>query len=357
MPPLALTNFRKLLFALAGAGLLLAAASACASPTPTPIPTPTPTPEPTATPTPEPAPDDGEIGARDLLEMLAPGEEACVRAAVGDAAYDALLAQPASAVAGTDFPFDCLSSERFADVSVAALSQAVGGLASESESCLRALYAEEGASAQQFPAGLGADPDAIEFAIRFFLCVTDEEAEALSNQPGGAGGLDGFFAPSDMRCIADEAGVDEFVSVLVGIMQGPTEGQSQLSPDLMRSLTRLAGAAQACGVGPILGGGAALPQGGSPFGAPDGDRGSFAHVKSLWLEYNPETQTLIDCLEQAATAEELDAAFTSGAFPPPVAACMERHADLLPEFTADSDGAGVMGPDGGADNDNDATGQ
>lgn len=350
MPPLALTTSRKLLFPLACAGLLLAAASACASPTPTPTPTATPTPEPTPTPaptaTPEPAPvslapGDG-ASARDLLAMLTPGEEACVRAAVGDAAYDDLLAQPASAVAGAEFPFDCLSTERFAEVSVAALSQAVGGLSSESESCLRGLYAGAGESARQFPVGLSADPEAIEFGIRFFLCVTDEEAEAFSSQPGGAG-LGDFFSPSDMRCIADETGVDEFVSVLTGIMRGPTEGQSQLSPDLMRSLAQIASAAQACGVDPILGGGAALPEGGSPFGAPDGDRGSFAQVKSIWLELNPETQTLIDCLEQAATAEELDDAFTSSVFPPGVAACMERHADLLPEFTTDGGGNDAAG--------------
>lgn len=341
MPPLAPTNPLNRLLPIIGAFLLAAAAAgACASPTPTPTPTPSPTPAPTATPTPEPAPaslapGDGGIGARDLLEMLAPGEESCVRAAVGDAAYDALLEQPASAVAGAEFPFDCLSDERYAEVSVAVLSQVAGGLSSESESCLRALYAGAGESAQQFPVGLANDPDAIEFAIRFFLCVTDEEAEAFS---GGAGGLGGFFAPSDMRCIADETGADEFVSVLVGIMQGLSEGQTQPSPDLMRNLAQVADAAQSCGVSPLLGGGAALPQGGSPFGAPDGDRGSFAQVKSIWLELNPETQTLIDCLEQAATAEELDDAFISGAFPPPVAACMERHADLLPEFTADNDG-------------------
>lgn len=350
------TNPLKSLLSLIGAALLLVAlAAACASPTPTP--TPTATPEPTATPTPAPtptptpdammlAPDDGGVAARDLLSMLSADEESCVRAAVGDAAYDQLLESPASAVAGPEFPFDCISDERFGEISVAALSQVVGGLSSESEACLRALYAGAGDSAQQFPVGLSNDPESIAFAIRFILCVTDEEAESFSNQPGGdvAGDISDFFAPSDLRCIADEVGADEFIAVFVGLTEGFTSGQAQASPELMQGLTRVAAASQSCGVDPIQGfggAGGALPPGASPFGADSGDRGSFEQVKAIWLELDPETQTLIDCLEAAASADELDRAFITGAFTPAVADCMERHADLVPQFTPD--GAGATG--------------
>ncbi len=341
MPPLALTNPLKPLFLLIGASLLLAAlAAACASPTPTPTPTPTPSPTPAPTATPTPVPDDGMAAGRDLLAMLTGDEEACARAAVGDAAYDRLLESPAASVAGLEFPFDCLTNERYAEISVASLSQVVGGLASESESCLRGLYAEADDPARQFPSGVSSDPEALAFAIRFLLCVTDEEAEALSNQPGGMGGDGDFFAPSDLRCIADETGVEEFIAVFVDLTQGLSSGQTQASPELMQRLAGVADAAQACGIDPIqgFGAGGALPPGDSPFGDSDGDRGSFAQVKGLWLQYNPETQTLIDCLEEAASAEDLDRAFTTGAFPPAVAACMERHADLVPSFT-DSDSA------------------
>ena len=350
MFPPAPTNPLKSLISLSVVGLLLAAlAAACASPTPTPTatptPSPTPTPAPTATPT--PIPDDGVLAARDLLAMLTAGEESCVRAAVGDAAYDQLLESSASAVGGPEFPFECLSSERFAEISVTALSQIVGGLTSESESCLRGLYAEAGDTAEQFPVGLGDDPESIAFAIKFILCVTDEEAEAFSNQPGGdaAGDINDLFHPSDLRCIAGEVGADEFIAAFAGLAEGFSSGQTQISPELMQRLTRVAAAAEACGVdtmqgfggGFTPGSGSALPPGASPFGDnSSGDRGSFAHVKSLWLTSNPETQTLIDCLEAAASADELDRAFTTGAFPPAVADCMERHADLVPAFTPDS---------------------
>lgn len=342
MPLPAPTNPLKSLLSLIGAALLLVALAACASPTPTPTATPeptaTPTPAPTPTPTPDAmtlAPDDGGVAARDLLAMLSADEEACVRAAVGDAAYDQLLESPASAVAGPEFPFDCISDERFGEISVAALSQVVGGLSSESEACLRALYAGAGDSAQQFPVGLSNDPESIAFAIRFILCVTDEEAEAFSNQPGGdvAGDVSDFFAPSDLRCIADEVGADEFIAVFVGLTEGFTSGQAQASPELMQGLTRVAAAAQSCG--------GALPPGASPFGADSGDRGSFEQVKAIWLELDPETQTLIDCLEAAASADELDRAFITGAFTPAIADCMERHADLVPQFTPD--GASAAG--------------
>ncbi len=341
----------KSLLLIIGASLLLAALAACASPTPTPTATPTPTPTATPTPAPTPtptpdamtlSPDDGGIAARDLLAMLTADEEACVRAAVGDAAYDQLLNSPASAVGGPEFPFDCISDERFAEISVASLSQIVGGLSSESESCLRALYAGAGGASQQFPVGLSSDPESIAFAIRFILCVTDDEAEAFANQPGGAaGGVSDFFTPSDLRCIADEVGEDEFIDVFVGLMEGLMSGQAQPSPDLMRGLTQVAAASQACGIDPLQGlggaGGGALPQGVSPFGAESGDRGSFAQVKAIWLELDgPDRQPLIDCLEAAASEEELDLAFVTGAFPPAVAACMERHADLVPQFTPDS---------------------
>ena len=324
----------RLLAPLAAAvfGLVLAAACGDSDPAPTPAPAPTAVPATTApaTPapaTPVPAPTAAlaptvaptptaplAIGAetlgRDLIAMFTEDESSCIRDRIGDDAYEELLDSPVAAPGGgiEPLPLDCLSAEKAADLAVASVSAIAGGMTSDSKVCLRTLYA--GAGMLEFPMGTSNEPEEILFALRFLTCITDEEAMALSSQPGGD--PMGVFMPSALRCVDEVVGIEKFVDTLAGDLLTESSGQTAQAVEELREVLGV------CGVdfGPV---------------PSTGVEGTFAQVSALWLQYDPELQDLIDCLRKAASVEELDA-FFYGASPAPegVPDCLERYQDLLP---------------------------
>ena len=276
--------------------------------TPIPVPTHTPTPTPVSTETPAPtvaaAPvstDQLEINAdttgQDLMGFLTEDAQSCIRSTLGESAYQEFLDQPLSAQLDRpeSSPLECLPVEMVAEFAVAALSEMVGGLADDSASCLRDLYADSGLI--DVPTGEIEDP---ELALRFLMCLSDEEAGQLMSSED----LE-LFTPSQLRCVDEEIGIDELVNAMMG---DPSQGLGEITNIL-----------ESCGVTFL------------PVGPPD-EGGAFNQVSLIWLQYDPDLQDLIDCLEEAATMEELDGFFSgkSGSSPDAIFECLGQYAELLP---------------------------
>ena len=237
------TAFRlRLLLTLCAAvlGLLLfAACSAEPTPTPTPTatPTPTPTPVPTATPTPEPAPAaPAEITlfspVSAVLGMLSEQEQTCIGGKVGQAAYQGMLDQPLASVVTVpgqlDMILDCMEPANAAELAIIGIGAVAGGFADESAMCLRALYTTAGVS--NFPLSGSEDPQEILLGLRFSLCLTDEEAQALSQSTG----TPMQFPPSALRCVDEQIGLEQFLPAMAGDL-------TQLPPQAMQVM-------QACNI-------------------------------------------------------------------------------------------------------------
>ncbi len=185
------------------------------APTATPAPpTPTPAPEPTATP--ESMSDSmPTLGAdstwEDVLGALFTDEEsACVRDAVGEEIYAAMLNQPfldqslesnASAVA------HCLSQESQVDLYLAAMSgTAGGGISTESLACLKAGLIDTGED-------FFADEIQPAVAVVFLNCLSEDELAALA--PSSA--LEPAGEPSEttpLELLRAQAGLDPNVLAL-----------------------------------------------------------------------------------------------------------------------------------------------
>ncbi len=290
--------------------------TATSTPMPVPTNTPTPTPVPTEVPADTPTPavaatsvstDQLEIDAtttgRDIIGSLTEDEQGCILSTLGDLAYQEFLDQPLIAQIDRPepSPLECLPVGMVAEFAVAGLSGMVGGLADDSATCLRNLYASSGLV--NVPTVMFDGPESVQLALRFLMCLDDEEARQLMSEPG-AEGVD-LFTPSQLRCVDDEIGIDELADAMMG---DPSQGLDEIATVL-----------EACGVtfAPVT---------------PPSDGGAFNQVSLLWLQYDPELQGLIDCLQDAASMEELDAFFSgaSGSPPDAVFECLGQYAALLP---------------------------
>ncbi len=217
------------------------------TPVPTPTPTATPTPEPTPTPTPEPTPTPApstdmmpglmmDMTGGDLMAMMSAEEIECVQAAVGDEGLAAmetmsvfLLSDSMAMVA------DCFSPALTAMLSIAFLSAQVGGLTDESTACLTDFYAEYGATPPD-----GSDPaEEIVYTFTFLLCLTDEEAEALTLEGDDAP------APSELRCLTAQTDQETLTLLLTSFMD---LFSGNASPEVLVAMQEVQAAAEVCGV-------------------------------------------------------------------------------------------------------------
>ena len=64
----------------------------------------------------------------------------------------------------------------------------------------------------------------------------------------------------------------------------------------------------------------------------EGGDGAFNQVSLLWLMHDPALQGLIDCLQETASVQELDAYFSgsSASQPAGILQCLEQYDDILP---------------------------
>ncbi len=178
-----------------------------------------------------------------ILEMFTEQEISCIRAELGDEAFQALMEQPVSA-AGPDFmfPIQCLSQESAIGLSVAMMAMQIGGLTPESQTCLQAFFAEYGVEPELEDLAAG-----IEYGLRFNLCLTDEEAEALVDPADPTAAL---AKPSDLRCIAEHTDIANLAMVVETFLFsfGGELGGEPPSQEAMEAMTGMMTAAQACGL-------------------------------------------------------------------------------------------------------------
>ena len=64
----------------------------------------------------------------------------------------------------------------------------------------------------------------------------------------------------------------------------------------------------------------------------EGGEGAFNQVSLLWLMRDPALQGLIDCLQEAASPQELDAYFSGSSASPPasITQCLAQYSEMLP---------------------------
>ena len=121
--------------------------------------------------------DETTMGA-ELIASLSEGEADCLRAAIGDASYEAMqdLTLSESAMGFDTFPLQCLEPGNAIDLSVAMMSLQAGGLSDDSRACIKDVFADLGVPGE----GMSMT-DSMRSFITMQLCLTDEEAQAMSD--------------------------------------------------------------------------------------------------------------------------------------------------------------------------------
>ena len=232
--------------ALATVALAFAACGEDSTPTPAASPAPVATPAPTAAPIP-PTTSLADITAdstgADLISAISAEEAQCLRTAVGDAAYEALHDLPLSASAtGFDaFPLGCLSADNATDLSVAMISLQAGGLSAESRTCIKGVFGELGV-----PGDAMSMADSMRSFITMQLCLTDEEAQAMS---GPVPADDALPLPSQLRCVAEQTDLENLFIVYEAFTNlDPSTEPPAPSPEMLTAVAEIMAAQEACGI-------------------------------------------------------------------------------------------------------------
>ena len=226
--------------------LVLAACGEDSTPTPAASPSPVATLAPTATPIPPMTSlidiDTDATGA-DLVSAISAEEAECLRTAMGDQAYEAIQDLPLSTSGmGFDtFPLQCLSPSNATDLSVAMISLQAGGLSDESRACVKDVFT-----------GLGVPSEAMSMAdsmrsfITMQLCLTDEEAQAMS---GPVPAEDAFPLPSQLRCVAEQTDLENLFIVYEAFADlDPSTEPSAPSPEMLAAVAEIMAAQEVCGI-------------------------------------------------------------------------------------------------------------
>ena len=233
------------------------------TPTPDPTATPvlTPTPDPTATPVPTPTPammslsdiDETTTGA-ELIASLSEGEANCLRTAMGDASYEAMqdLTLSESAMGFDTFPLQCLEPGNAIDLSIAMMSLQAGGLSDDSRACIKDVFADLGVPGE----GMSMT-DSLRSFITMQLCLTDEEAQAMS---GPVPEEDAFPLPSQLRCVSEQTDLENLFIVYQAFadLESSTE-QPTPSPEMTKAVAEIMAAQETCGIPTIIQGEGSAP--------------------------------------------------------------------------------------------------
>ena len=160
--------------------------------------------------------------ARDVFAMFSEGEQSCISGKVGETTFQGMLSQPLAAVIGVpdqlDMILDSVAPEKAAELAIIGIGAVAGGFTDESAACLRTLYATAGVS--NIPLEPSEDPQEALLSLSFFLCLTDEEAQALSQFTG----TPLQFPPSALRCVDEQIGLEQFLPAMSGdLSQAPPE--------------------------------------------------------------------------------------------------------------------------------------
>lgn len=171
------------------------------------------------------------------MAYLSPEEIGCVRGAIGPEIFDSIQEFPLGSVPGgvDNLPLQCLSPDNVIGLQIAFMSAAVGGLSTETRTCMRAVARENPLALGIGEPGPDTDfADVMRGAFQINLCMTDEEAAAFA----GAEAPD-LPPPSVSRCLEERlGGIDTLLALFTG-----------QEPDLDAMLALFAAAAE-CGIDP-----------------------------------------------------------------------------------------------------------
>ena len=153
------------------------------------------------------------------------------------------------------------------------------------------------------PSDSGEDPGDTLLVFRFLLCLTDDEWQRLREDDDPV-----EFGTSALRCVDERMGIERFVDAIWG-------DSSQAPPGETVQVL------QSCGLEFFP-----VPSAG------EGGEGAFNQVSLLWLMHDPALQGLIDCLQEAAWPQELDAYFSGSSASPPagIPQCLAQYSEMLP---------------------------
>ena len=197
--------------------------------------------------------DETTTGA-ELIASLSDDEAACLRAAIGDASYEAMqdLALSESAMGFDTFPLQCLEPDNAIDLSVAMMSLQAGGLSDGSQACIKDVFAELGVPSESMSM-----TDSMRSFITMQLCLTDEEAQAMS---GPVPEEDAFPLPSQLRCVSEQTDLENLFIVYQAFadLESSTE-QPTPSPEMTMAWAEIMAAQEACGIPTIIQGEGSAP--------------------------------------------------------------------------------------------------
>ena len=190
--------------------------------------------------------DETTTGA-ELIASLSEDEAACLRAAIGDASYEAMQDLPLSESAmGFDtFPLQCLEPDNAIDLSVAMMSLQAGGLSDDSQACIKDVFAELGVPSESM-----SETDSLRSFITMQLCLTDEEAQAMS---GPVPEEDAFPLPSQLRCVSEQTDLENLFIVYQAFvdLESSTEPPTP-SPEMTMAVAEIMAAQETCGIPTII---------------------------------------------------------------------------------------------------------
>ena len=197
--------------------------------------------------------DETTTGA-ELIASLSEGEADCLRAAIGDASYEAMqdLTLSESAMGFDTFPLQCLEPGNAIDLSVAMMSLQAGGLSDDSRACIKDVFADLGVPGE----GMSMT-DSMRSFITMQLCLTDEEAQAMS---GPVPEEDAFPLPSQLRCVSEQTDLENLFIVYQAFadLESSTE-QPTPSPEMTKAVAEIMAAQETCGIPTIIQGEGSAP--------------------------------------------------------------------------------------------------
>ena len=196
--------------------------------------------------------DETTTGA-ELIASLSEDEADCLRAAIGDASYEAMqdLTLSESAMGFDTFPLQCLEPDNAIDLSVAMMSLQAGGLSDDSQACIKDVFAELGVPDEAMSMA-----DSMRSFITMQLCLTDKEAQSLDM----SGGDDPLPLPSQLRCVSEQTDLENLFIVFQAFadLESSTEPPTP-SPEMTMAVAEIMAAQETCGIPTIIQGEGSAP--------------------------------------------------------------------------------------------------
>ena len=190
----------------------------------------------------------------ELMGALSEGEIGCLRTTLGDAVLQAVQDQPLAEIAPDigAFPLNCLEEDSVIEMTVAFMFLQVEGVSADTKNCVADAYREHGV-----PGPAMSETDSMRSFLYAQLCLTDEEAQALS---GAVSAENALPLPSQLRCVSEITDLENLIKVYQALAEMETlDEQPAPDPELMMAMGEVMAAQEACGIPTTIGGEGTLP--------------------------------------------------------------------------------------------------